>query len=413
MDLDVLMIYITLFISLYFEIFMLLTLFENHKEIKKKKKEKIDKSYEPTVSIIVPCWNEEDTVAGTLKSLLHLDYPKDKLKIFVVNDGSTDNTVKEVEKFLPHPQITLISKKNGGKHTAMNEALKHINSEIVGSLDADSFVNHNALRYIVPHFKHSKVGAVTSAIKVLEDKNLWAQIQKNEFIISILVRKIFAFTGSIFITPGPFSIMRTKIVKELGGWKNAHNTEDMEIGVRIQINNYIIENEERAKIYTKPLYTFKALYKQRLRWLYGFLMNSWDYRYIFFNKKYGNLGMFVLPYSMIAVISVVIIFILLIWKLILSLYDFVEKIIVSGFKLSWPSWDVFFFETDAILWIILTIILLTLFFIRSSKKMLNEEKIYTPDILLYFIVYGLISPTWLITAFFKAITGSKTKWEDN
>lgn len=414
MDLSVIFVYFTLFISLFFEIFMLLMFMENKNEIKKKREEGIlDDNYNPSVSIIVPCWNEEDTIAGTLKSILELNYPKDRLKIIVVDDGSTDNTAKIVKGFLEEPQINLIQKENGGKHTAMNRALEEVDTDIIGSLDADSFVEKDALKYIVWHFKNEKVAAVTSAIKVLDDKNIWARLQKSEFLMAILVRKIFSLNGSIFITPGPFTIMRTKVVKKLKGWKKAHNTEDMEIGVRMQLNNYIIENEERAVVYTKPLRTLKGLYKQRLRWLYGFLKNSWDYKYIFFNKKYGNLGMFVLPYSMVAVVSVVILFALMIFKIIQSVFDLIEKIYVSGWSMGFPGWEWFFIETDAILWIILSIILLTIYLLVNSKKMVKEDKIYGLDILFYISLYGFIAPLWLVAAFWKSIMGIENKWEDN
>src|SRR3989344_7290003 len=113
--------YIILFISLNFEVFLLITYFENRKDIRKENRDfnRNLKRY-PTVTIIVPCWNEEKTVSKTLHSLLHLDYPKDKLKIMVVDDGSKDNTWKVVQKFKNHPQILLHKKENGGKYTALN-----------------------------------------------------------------------------------------------------------------------------------------------------------------------------------------------------------------------------------------------------------------------------------------------------
>jgi cellulose synthase/poly-beta-1,6-N-acetylglucosamine synthase-like glycosyltransferase len=100
-----------------------------------------------------------------------LDYPKDKLKIIVVDDGSTDGTAEKVKKYLSHSQIQLIQKENGGKHTAMNLALKNIDTELIASLDADSFVDKKALKYLVKHFENKNVAAVTSAIKTIELKN--------------------------------------------------------------------------------------------------------------------------------------------------------------------------------------------------------------------------------------------------
>jgi hypothetical protein len=137
-----------------------------------------------------------------------------------------------------------------------------------------------------------------------------------------------------------------------------------------------------------------------LRWLYGFLRNAWDYRKLFFNKKYGNLGMFVLPYSLIAVISVVILFLLLLGKLYSSILDFIIKVSVSGFSLSWPSFELFFMETDPILFIIFAIIILTIILMVISKKMVEEKKnIYNrhPALFISIWVYcsGLINSSFL------------------
>ena len=79
------------------------------------------------------------------------------------------------------------------------------------------------------------------------------------------LRKTFAHMGSVFITPGPFSFYRTSVIKKIGGWKKAHNTEDIEIGIRLQSKHYMVENVENAEVFTKPMLTFKSLYKQRMR----------------------------------------------------------------------------------------------------------------------------------------------------
>ena len=101
----------------------------------------------PTVTIIVPCFNEERTVGDTIRSLLDLDYPKEKLSIIAVDDGSTDGTRRELASFESRHQISVLSKKNGGKHTALNLALEKVESELVGCLDADSFVDSDTIHY--------------------------------------------------------------------------------------------------------------------------------------------------------------------------------------------------------------------------------------------------------------------------
>ena len=116
LDIIHLITYLFLFASLNFEVFLLITYFENRFDIKKENSDlDISPAKYPTVTIIVPCWNEEKTVSKTVHSILNLDYPKNKLKIMVVDDGSTDNTWQIIQKFKSNPQIELYTKNNGGK----------------------------------------------------------------------------------------------------------------------------------------------------------------------------------------------------------------------------------------------------------------------------------------------------------
>ncbi len=117
-----------LFLSMYFQVLLLISFFENHKKIKDEESYKID--VYPTVTIAVPCWNEEKTLSGTIDSLLSLSYPQDKLTIIIVDDGSTDKTLsiaKAYEEKYPHI-VKAFHKENGGKHTAVNVALHNATS---------------------------------------------------------------------------------------------------------------------------------------------------------------------------------------------------------------------------------------------------------------------------------------------
>src|SRR3990167_1741584 len=121
-----------LFIAIFFESFVLVTLLSA--PARSARGRFMDAIF-PSVAIIVPCWNEEKTVAATCDSLLALDYPKDRLEIILVNDGSTDTTPSIMERFAKHPQVRIIHKENGGKHTAMNAGVALTNAELVGCLD--------------------------------------------------------------------------------------------------------------------------------------------------------------------------------------------------------------------------------------------------------------------------------------
>ena len=134
-----------MFITLYFQIFLLVSFFE------KRKKHTQTKEYKNlSTTIIVPCYNEERTVQRTIESLLGLDYPKDKLTIMVIDDGSTDGTWNAIQAYTHHENVTAMQKENeGSKFAALNFALTHVTTELVGVLDADSWVAQDALiRYM-------------------------------------------------------------------------------------------------------------------------------------------------------------------------------------------------------------------------------------------------------------------------
>jgi len=260
--------YVFLFVALYLEVFFLITYFEfraKDQTLKNSKGLIFGSSKFPSVSVIVPVWNEETTVLKTIFSLLKLNYPKDKLSIFIVDDGSTDKTWNIIQRFARNKQIKLLRKRNGGKYTALNYALGFINSELVGCLDADSFVHSEALKRIVAEFKDDEIMAVTPSIKIFEPKGLLGLIQKAEYIFGIFLRKVFSDLNAIYITPGPFSVFKRSVFRKIGDYRHAHNTEDMEIAMRMQKNNMKIGNAPNAFIYTIAPTSLKALYKQRLR----------------------------------------------------------------------------------------------------------------------------------------------------
>lgn len=218
--------YISLFISLFFEVFLLITYLEVREELKLEA-ENLKRGLKqfPSLTVIVPCFNEEKTVAKTINSILNLDYPKDKVSIIAVDDGSTDNTLNILKSYESNPQITVLSKANGGKHTALNFALEKVNTDLVGCLDADSFVTSDTLKRIVPFFEDKSTMAVTPSIRVYEPQNILQHIQRVEYSWGIFLRRMLSSLQAIYVTPGPFSIFRTQVFRDLGSYRVGHNTD--------------------------------------------------------------------------------------------------------------------------------------------------------------------------------------------
>lgn len=405
--------YIFLFIALYVEIFFLITYFE-FTEIKFKKSLKDQQNFKsvkmPSVSVIVPVWNEETTVLKTIFSILNLNYPKNKLSIFIVDDGSTDNTWKVIQRFSKNKQITLLRKENGGKHTALNYALEFVNSDLVGCLDADSFVHPEALNKIVAQFSDPEVMAVTPSVKIFEPKGLLGLIQKAEYMFGIFLRRVFYFLDAIYITPGPFSIFRREVFQKIGGYKHAHSTEDMEIAMRMQKNGMKIGNAYNAFIYTIAPTTLKTLIKQRLRWVYGFIKNAIDYRDMFFKPQYGNLGMVVLPAASFSVLSTMYFFGSMIWSWIDGAIKTLREILTVGFYWKDFNFDLFYINTDVIVFVSIIAVLGTFFIIITSRKLAEEKGKFGLDSVLFLLLYTMIAPIWMTRAIYNVIFVKETKW---
>jgi len=407
--------YVLLFISLYFEVFILLTYIEHRPAMKRENARHGSRpAYYPSVSIIVPCWNEEFTIGGTLHSLLNLDYPKNKLEIIVVDDGSTDGTWDALQKFTTYPQIKVFKKENGGKHTALNFGLTQSDSELVGCLDADSFVHKDALSTIAHYFEDKKTMAVTPSVKIHTPETILQMIQSVEYGWGIFIRKILSYLGALYVTPGPFSIFRRTVFAEVGNYRHAHNTEDMELAMRMQAHHMKIANAHNAVVYTVAPRTLPKLITQRVRWTYGFIKNVIDYKFIFFRKQYGNLGIFILPVASVSIVTGIYVISRSVINGMVSLSHFIEKIVITGFNFqaSTPSFsfDIFSINTEFIGLASGIAFAGTFIMILVSRKMANGKLTFGMDLVYFTTLYTFIAPLWLVKAVYNVLFTSKMTW---
>ena len=411
-EIQTFILYCSLFITLFFEVFLLITYFEVKEELGWEDKY-VGKNIKwfPTVTIIVPCFNEELTVESTISSLLNLDYPREKLSIIVVDDGSTDGTRSRLMQFKDRSQINLLWKKNGGKHTALNLALKLVESDLVGCLDADSFVNTNALKKIVPFFDNADIMAVTPSIKVYNPTTVLQYVQKVEYSWGIFLRRMLSSLGALYVTPGPFSIFRTKVFQELGGYRHAHHTEDLEMALRLQKNHYKIVNSHGAHVYTTTPFKFPALFKQRVRWTYGFLNNVIDYKELFFNRKYGHIGLFILPIATSSIFSTLYLAARILWNNLSSVFDTLTKFQIIGFSWKSPTFDWFFINTGVVPFLTLSAIILTFVILYLAIKLTDGKFTITRGIFYYLIIHVFIVPLWLAKAVFSTVFKRQISWK--
>lgn len=407
-------IYVFFFAILYFQVFLILTLVENRKSIKTKDAEqKLNLLKEfPTVTIIVPIFNEEKTVVKTVLSLLDLNYPKEKLSIMVVDDGSKDNSWGVVQQFQNNPQVLLHKKENGGKYTALNYAIKHATTEYIGCLDADSFVDREALQHIMPYFNNPNIAAVTPSLKIQNPNSILGMVQSAEYNMGIFTRKILSLLNAQYVTPGPFSIFRRDVFKTVGPYKHAHNTEDLEMALRLQDHHLEIRNAHKAIVYTVGPRTLYKLYKQRVRWTGGFIQNTLDYKKMILNPRYGNLGVLILPLAMYSIVCSMIFVFYNVYQFITKAVDKIETVRTVGFNLSFNNFslDWFFYNIQTTALLGMFAICVILFAIWYGKRLSGVKDKNSLDFVYFLMIYSLISPLWLITSVYNTIRQRDAAW---
>lgn len=118
----------------------------------------------PMVTVLIPAYNEADCIAKTIQNKLDQDYPRDKLEIIVVSDGSTDGTDVIVHSFVHKGVLLLRREGREGKAAALNEAVRHATGEILVFSDANSLFDRNAIRFMVENFTDPEVGYVTGML---------------------------------------------------------------------------------------------------------------------------------------------------------------------------------------------------------------------------------------------------------
>jgi cellulose synthase/poly-beta-1,6-N-acetylglucosamine synthase-like glycosyltransferase len=402
---------VLLFLSVYVQIFFLVTFLDNRKKIIIRK-ESIKLNDYPRVTITVPCWNEEKTVSNTVNSLLNLNYPQEKLNIILVDDGSTDRTWNILNEFTKYPNIKVLQKENGGKYTALNLGLENTATDFFGCLDADSTVHPEALVRTMSHFElYPNSMAVVPSVVVTGAKNIIQNAQRVEHHMGVYNKKMLDFLGAINVTPGPFTIFRKKVFDDLGPYKHAHNTEDMEIAYRMQTHNYPISHCNDSYVYTNMPATIPKLFRQRLRWVYGFINNTLDYKHVLFRKKYGNFALFTLPVGAISILALGYIF----GRMVYSFGQFLHSKFIAfqavGFSNSTQiSLDPFFFNGGVYLFLIILIYSSILFSVMFGRHMVDEK--FKPSIgMIYFLVlFRVVAPFWILKAIYNTLMSRTPTW---
>jgi hyaluronan synthase len=237
-----------------------------------------DHRLEPRVAVVMPGFNEEAAIATSLRSLLELNYPGEKLEIVAVNDGSTDNTLGEMTKVAATAggRVRVINfTHNRGKRAAMAAGIRATDAEVIAFVDSDSVLDPDAMRIIVQGFHNPKVGAICGHAHVFNVRQNWmTKMQAVRYFVAFSVAKAAeSVFGCVTCCSGCFSAYRREaIMPKLDWWENQKFLgRDSTFGDDRSLTNCVLRDwkvkyEARAISHTIVPATFRQFMRQQLRW---------------------------------------------------------------------------------------------------------------------------------------------------
>ncbi len=288
------------------------------------------------ISLLVPAYNEQNTIVENIHSMLSLHYPE--FEVIVVNDGSTDRTLQviieslglePIERVYQHavpckkirgiygssryPRLLVVDKENGGKSDALNAGINLSRFPLFCAVDADSLLDHDSLLQIVKPFIEEPEqmiavggriqivnGCTVRAGQVIETglpHQLLPLLQTIEYIRSFLISRLaWSRLDAMLIISGAFGVFKRSAAVKVGGYSHHTVGEDMEIVVKLhryhRENNipYQMRYVPESICWTEAPSTLRLLRRQRMRWQRGMVQTLVKHRAMIFNASYGPAG---------------------------------------------------------------------------------------------------------------------------
>jgi len=230
------------------------------------------------VTVLIPAFNEEEGIVESVKTVLESDFAN--LKVIVIDDGSVDNTLREVTRaFGADSRVSIVEQPNQGKWRALNNVLPQVQSEVVVAIDADTLLARDAIDLIVAPFADPGVGAVAGNVRVRQATGLLGRLQSIEYIVGQNIdRRAAELYGGIMVVPGAIGAWRVAAIRKVGLYSGQTVAEDADLTVSVLRAGYRVVFEERAESYTDVPRSLRAFLSQRLRWSLGMMQTAWKHR---------------------------------------------------------------------------------------------------------------------------------------
>ncbi len=341
------------------------------------------------LSVIIPAYNEEKSIATSIESLLEQDYTN--YEVVVVDDGSKDDTYSIALRY-EGPRVKVIHQENRGKAEALNTGIRAATGSVVLTMDADTRLNSGALTALAGRFSSDKrLGALSGNVKVDNPRGVLQRLQEIEYTTGIgLNRKGQSMLASVMIVPGPIAAFRKEAVEKVSYFSPNTFAEDFDITLAILKERYRVEYEDRAIAYTIAPQGIEDLLKQRRRWYRGMMQVLAKHEDMFFRRKYGVAGLYGIPYMWYDTVSPMV-------NLFLALFA-----VLAGFTTG--DWAPILFGLAAY-WAIQTLVAI------SAIAMDRERRMWQVIVSPFLLFYSTFLDGIRAAAFIEEVLSLRMKWE--
>lgn len=223
------------------------------------------------VSILIPCFNEEEYAAETIRACAAQSYPG--FEIIAINDGSRDRTAEVLDALareIPSLRVVHLAQ-NQGKATALRTGALVANGKVLVCVDGDAILHPDCVAWLVRRFEsRPRLGAVTGNPRIRNRSSLLGLLQVGEFSATIgLIKRTQRLYGRVFTVSGVVVAFRASALHDVGWWTDDNLTEDVDVTWKLQRRRWTVHFEPNALCYILMPETLRGLWKQRLRWAAG------------------------------------------------------------------------------------------------------------------------------------------------
>jgi len=299
----------------------------------------------PTVDVLVAARDEEKVIERLVSRLLSIEYPQEKLSLWIIDDGSQDRTSHLLQQLrTSFPKINILTRQfmsGGGKSGALNSALRKTNGEWLFILDADAQLHSDVLLRAIALALHGGWSGVQLRKSVVNfELNQIAAFQAMEMAMDAVIQRGRLVSGGVSELRGNGQLINRKVLESCGGFNEKTITDDLDLSFRFLLIRAPIVIMWDPPIQEEAVESLSALFRQRKRWAEGGLQRFFDYWPLLISKRLSN-------FKKIDLAS----FFLLQYVLpVVSFIDFIVSIILFQMPLYWPISIVAFSISSLAFW---------------------------------------------------------------